>query len=147
MWSMTNPAANNEAGCRVVFARREETLASARRAADLLGEAYRTYLDSLPPNIRAVRELWLSKLFDCAADGIPIWHVPRTEVIDALMDAGSSEERYAVLDQCRDEIIDDCRGLIEILEPNERPFLSEIAAALESGLWRAAQALAMNVVD
>ncbi len=95
---------------------------------ETLREAFETYLESLPPNIRAVRELWISKLHDCACAGIPVWHVPRTEVIDALMDASSTDRRYRVLDHYRAEIIEDCREQIELLEPNDRPVLIEMKA-------------------
>ena len=141
---MASVAAGNPANYRVLLPPLEGMLARTRHFAEALSGAYQ---DWLPPNIRAVGELWVSKLVDCASDGIPVWHLPRTEVIEALLDAGSTERRYAVLTQYRDEILVDCRLQIGLLEPTEQPVLKEIAAALEAGYWRAAQALAMNVVD
>lgn len=82
-------------------------------------------------------------------DGIPLMWVPRGEIVRSLFDAASRSERIAILLGRRDDIVDDCRAVVDDVAASghDTTLASEALAAFAGGFHVAAQALAVNVLD
>jgi hypothetical protein len=69
----------------------------------------------IPINLRGVTNL--NELAQVSLDeGLPLSWIPRQEIVVALVDADSKEARQAILDQRRDDILDDCGVALSSLE-------------------------------
>jgi hypothetical protein len=82
-------------------------------------------------------------------DGIPLMWVPRGEIVRSLFGATNRSERIAVLLGRRDDIVVDCRAVVDNLAASGRDttLALEALAAFAGGFHVAAQALAVNVLD
>jgi hypothetical protein len=84
-------------------------------------------------------------------DGIPIVHVPRSEIVQAIVDAADYEARIAIIDERADDVVEDCKTLLardfhEEVE-KQQPLAQRAVDAYQAGHFEAAQALAVNVCD
>ncbi|WP_407107257.1 hypothetical protein [Rhodococcus aetherivorans] len=118
----------------------------------LVETANRIIRDAYPPNWPEGLRLDLEKLEQIAqVEGIPLFYVPRAEIVTALLDASDFEARLAIVDQYTDEIGQDCRDAMRapVHEPlQDRTILANKAVeAFIAGHYESAQALAVVVCD
>jgi hypothetical protein len=84
-------------------------------------------------------------------DGIPIVHIPRAEIVQAIVDASGYDSRIQIIEERADDIAEDCktaldRGHHEGLE-KQLPLAHRAVEAYRAGYYEAAQALAVSVCD
>ena len=100
----------------------------------------------LPDNLREVRDL--GDAWDIAlAEGIPSSWIPRPEIVTALIDADSEQERRDILSQRQTEVLEDCD---KALAPFQSERAAQCRAAVDSlriGSYGPAQSHASNIVD
>lgn len=97
----------------------------------------------------------LSRLTEVQAileeDGIPIIHVPRAEIVTALLNSATASARYSVLENHAEEIAEDCSvALGEAFHSNlsaQIPLARAAVSAFQAGHREAAHALAVLVCD
>ncbi len=80
-------------------------------------------------------------------EGLPLSWVPRPEIVEALLDADDEEGRAQLLTEQFEDILDDCRGVLDGItcELGEQ---SRIAVeALAAGFEGPAQSHASNIID
>ncbi|NDZ93328.1 hypothetical protein G3I13_01950 [Streptomyces sp. SID6673] len=84
-------------------------------------------------------------------DGIPLVYVPRAQIVDALIDAATTDQRLAILDEKSGLIAEDClRALPERPHADiekQVPLVREAIEAFDVGYYGPAQALAVAVSD
>ena len=84
-------------------------------------------------------------------DGIPLVYVPRAQIVSAMVDAATTDERFAILNEMSGLIAEDClRALPE--RPHmgiekQVPLVREAIQAFNAGYYGPAQALAVAVSD
>ncbi|WP_457135589.1 hypothetical protein [Mycobacteroides abscessus] len=84
-------------------------------------------------------------------DGIPIVHIPRAEIVQALVDADGYEARMDIIEARGDDIATDCMTVLD--EKYDRglelqiPLARRAIYAYQEGHFEAAQALAVSVCD
>lgn len=109
-----------------------------------------------PPNWQDVPDLDTDAGIDTAVaimqeEGIPLVWVPRADIVASLIRAADAGARDSVLLASRDDIPDDCLGVIgEVTDAELKPLAALGAgaiAALRAGHSSSAQALAVNVFD
>lgn len=84
-------------------------------------------------------------------DGIPIVHIPRAEIVQAIVDADDYDARIEVIEAHADDIADDCSAALaaEFDDGLEKqiPLVRRAIEAYRAGHFEAAQALAVSVCD
>lgn len=84
------------------------------------------------------------------ADGIPVAWVPRGEILQALLDAPSADERSLLLIARRDEILEDCQRVLARVEDEPGiptlPLAEKVLLGAEDGHWELAALSAVAVV-
>lgn len=100
----------------------------------------------IPGNLRHVVDL------DAVAtltldEGIPLSWVPRTEIVSALVDAESAEDRHTILDQRRDDILDDCETALASITNEWAEQCRAAISAMRLDLDGPAQSHASNIID
>lgn len=84
-------------------------------------------------------------------DGIPIVHIPRAEIVQAICDADDYEARVEILKNRRTDIAEDCKEALQgdfdpIIE-KQLPLARQAVDVYQAGYPEAAQALAVSVCD
>jgi hypothetical protein len=84
-------------------------------------------------------------------DGIPVVHVPRSEIVQAIMDAADYDARVRILEERADDIASDCEEALardyDAALEKQLPLAQKAVAAYQAGHFEAAQALAVSVCD
>lgn len=120
-----------------------------QRAADNLEQA--KWQRILPANLREVSGVRREHLLHVLRDPLPLYAVPRSATVEALLDCDGVAERRRVVGQKRDSILEDCSEVLgQITNPAYRyevSSLNEAVKVMDSGGWQAGQALATTVMD
>jgi hypothetical protein len=100
----------------------------------------------IPSNLRAFPDL------DKAAamalhEGIPISWIPRSEIVVALVDASSREERQSILIDRQNDILDDCEEALTACGNEWATQCKNAIGALRAGFGAPAQSHAGNIID
>ncbi|MCF8610202.1 hypothetical protein L5G28_08525 [Gordonia sp. HY285] len=130
-------------------AQRQIILSSLAPALSTLGSLRRALF---PPNLRSLEDQDMSVVDDIVLnEGIAMYGVPRTEIVVALVRAVDVESRRAVIDDRRDDILDDCRAATGRFGTEAgRPYARHLLAAIDaiaSGHAEAGQALVGSIID
>lgn len=84
-------------------------------------------------------------------EGIPIVHIPRSEIVTELMDAATFDDRLTIIDARADDIAEDCKaalsGVLHGSIEKQTPLAIESVETFLAGRYAAAQALAVLVCD
>lgn len=84
------------------------------------------------------------------AEGIPVAWVPRGELLRALLDAGSADDRSLLLIAHRDEILEDCQDALARVEDKPGiptlPLAQMVLTGAADGHWELAALSAVTVV-
>lgn len=100
----------------------------------------------LPANLRDVTDL--EAVARLALDeGLPLSWVPRSSIVQALLDAGSPEERLDLLDTHREDVLADCDVAVASLPHQWAHECSDAIRALQAGLGGPAQSHAAGIID
>jgi hypothetical protein len=100
----------------------------------------------IPANLRGVPNL--DAVAAVALDeGIPLSWVPRPEIVLALVDASSREERLAILIERTSEVLDDCEAALAAYDSEWASQCTNAIAALRAGFDAPAQSHASNIID
>lgn len=100
----------------------------------------------IPINLRGLTNL--DEVAEVSLDeGLPLSWVPRPEIVVVLVDADSKEERHAILDQRRDDILDDCDAALSSVENECARQCRAAIATLRAGFDAPAQSHASNIID
>lgn len=104
-----------------------------------------------PPNLRDVDGLTYQVVEEVAmVDGIAIYGLPRPAIVEALIGADGAQKRREVLGRRWQQILVDCREVVDGLDPDLRHFARTATLAidaLEAGHVEAAQSLSATLVD
>ncbi|MBK5221362.1 MAG: hypothetical protein JJE52_00490 [Acidimicrobiia bacterium] len=100
----------------------------------------------IPANLRGIDDL------DAVAtisldEGIPLSWVPRAEIVTDLLEAQRAEDRHAILDTRRGDILDDCEGALEAFTDEWAVQCRAAIAAMRADLIGPAQSHASNIID
>ena len=100
----------------------------------------------IPANLRGVDDL------DAVAtisldEGIPLSWVPRTDIVIDLLETQCADERHAILDNRRDDILDDCEGALVALTNECAVQCCAAISAMRLDLDGPAQSHASNIID
>lgn len=100
----------------------------------------------LPDNLRGVDDL--EAVARIALDeGIPLSSVPRTAIVVSLVEAATPEDRLALLDSHRNDIIDDCADAVTEIPHQWARECEEAIDALRVPLNGPAQSHAAGIID
>lgn len=83
-------------------------------------------------------------------DGLPIVHIPRAEIVRAIVDAENYEERIAIIEACGDDIAEDCSSILDeedVGYEKQIPLVKRAIESFQARHFEAAQALAVSVCD
>lgn len=85
-------------------------------------------------------------------DGIPVVHIPRAEIVRAIVDAAGYDARIVIIEDRADDIAQDCmEALDERYDAGDYekqiPLVRSAIAAFQGGHFEAGQALAVSVCD
>ena len=117
-------------------------VASTRSPNDL----WKRLEDCYPPNLRSLPSL--DAVAEIArVEGIAVCGVPRAEIVQKLLAAPDASARRQVLVERSDEIMDDCRVVLDDLGGELVGLCSEAVEAFSDGYTSAAQALAAGVIE
>lgn len=139
-----------------IFAEMSGTLEAIRESINkiLSPEVFSTFIKLgkfLPENLAEVDDDVTLILALVREDGIPLYAVPRSSIIDELLHADSSRERRDLLINYREMIFEDCRNALNSVSSDyaqeKRFFILAGLDALEKGCVEAAQALFTNTLD
>lgn len=141
-----------------IFAEKSGTLEAIRESINkiLSPEVFAAYLKLgkiFHENLKGLDgEVTIGQLLDLVKkDGIPLYAVPRSSIIDELLYADSSRERRDLLINYREMILEDCRNALNSVSSDyaqeKRFFILAGLDALEKGCMEAAQALFTNTLD
>jgi len=104
------------------------------------------FTDWLPDNLDRVTDL--ARAAQVALDdGLPLAWIPRTEIVTLILDAETREDRMQILDDRREDILDDC---IAALEPIDHEWAIQCRSGVETlraGFDAPAQSHAANILD
>lgn len=105
-----------------------------------------------PANLRDVEGLRLKKVERVVMDdGIALYGLPRTSIVQALIDADSSGKRREILGRRWKAISTDCRSLLgQCSDPDLAPYVTvalQALDALDDGHAAAAQALTGSLIE
>lgn len=115
--------------------------------------AYRNLGKFLPENLAEVDEdVTLKQVLALVReDGIPLYFVPRSNIVRDLVYSDSASRRRDVLVECKELIFEDCRGVLNRISSEyaleKKFFILAGLNALENGHVEAAQALFTNTLD
>jgi len=106
----------------------------------------------LPANWRGVQNLWMTEAKSIALDeGIPLMWVPRSEIVQRLVDANDARARRNIVSRRWVDISVDCEETLGSLSCRQIAadvsLALQAAVALRDGHMAAAQALSTNVLD
>jgi hypothetical protein len=105
---------------------------------------------AMPANLREVKGVKGLGLI-VLADGIPLAHVPRGQIVTELVAAPHFAARRAIVEARTDDILDDCgASLSEPVEPDDdrlRELGLRAIAAFRDGHYEATQSLAVSVSE
>lgn len=84
-------------------------------------------------------------------DGIPLVHIPRAEIVQAIVDADDYAARVQIIEERAADIAEDCklalnRDYDEVLE-KQIPLVRRAVATYQAGYYEAAQSLAVAISD
>lgn len=83
-------------------------------------------------------------------EGVPVAWVPRTDILKALLDASSPDERSLILIDHRDEILEDCQTVLSRVDEGSDvptlPIAHKVLAGCQEGHWEIAAISAVAVV-
>jgi hypothetical protein len=86
-----------------------------------------------------------------SVDAIPIVHIPRAEIVQAILDAEEYDARIQIIEARADDIAEDCRIAMDRDYYDELsqqlPLVRKAVVAHQDGHHEAAQALAVSVCD
>ena len=100
----------------------------------------------LPENLRDMRDL--GDIWKIALDeGIPFSWIPRPEIVTALTDAGSEQDRLEILSQRQSDVLEDCHKALAPLQSERATQCRAAVDALRIGSYGPAQSHASNIVD
>ena len=100
----------------------------------------------LPDNLHSMRDL--GDTYDIALDeGIPFSWVPRPEIVTALIEAGSPQERLRILSERQADVLEDCDKALAPLQGERATQCRSAVDALRRGSYGPAQSHASNIVD
>lgn len=80
-------------------------------------------------------------------EGLPLAWVPRAEIVSALLDAGSAEQRVELLIVRADDVLDDCRRLLAGQKGEWALQCGEAIECFAAGFDAPAQSHASNIID
>jgi hypothetical protein len=83
-------------------------------------------------------------------DGLPIVHIPRAEIVRAIVDAENYEARIAIIEARADDIAEDCYSVLDeddVGREKQIPLVKRAIESFQAGHFEAAQALAVSVCD
>lgn len=84
-------------------------------------------------------------------DGIPLVHLPRAAIVQMIVNADDYEARIRIINTHADEIIDDCKAVLQgDYAPSmekQVPLARRAVETYRAGYFEAAQALAVTVCD
>ncbi|QYL18423.1 hypothetical protein [Mycolicibacterium pallens] len=86
-----------------------------------------------------------------SADGIPITHVPRAEIVRAIVDAADYDARINIIEDRANDIAEDCKAALakdfhkELCK--QIPLAQRAIEAFQAGFFEAAQTLAVSICD
>ncbi|MFJ3099133.1 hypothetical protein [Streptomyces hydrogenans] len=87
----------------------------------------------------------------CEDEGLSLAWAPRTEIVQALFPLGTRQERYALLAERRDDVLDDVDASLQVVTHPELTgmvaILSTATRTARAGFGEGAQALAGNVLE
>ena len=141
-----------------IFAEVSETLEAFRESINKILSpevfaAYRTLGKFLPENLAEVDEdVTLKQVLALVReDGIPLYVVPRSNIVRDLVYSDSASRRRGVLVECKELIFEDCRVVLNHISSEyaleKKFFILAGLNALENGHVEAAQALFTNTLD
>ncbi len=137
-------AAAQSAVAHVLKAHTEEWLKSFRTIdVKLLLEGLDRWL---PDNLKEVEDLEsVAEL--SLQEGLPLSWVPRSSIVQRLIDAARPEDRLALLDNYRDDIIEDCYAVLAGVPHQWARECEEALRALQVSLHGPAQSHAAGIID
>jgi hypothetical protein len=100
----------------------------------------------IPANLRGVDDLEAVATISLD-EGIPLSWVPRTGIVTHLLAAQGAEERHAILDKRRDDILDDCEGALAAFTDEWAVQCRAAISAMRLDLDGPAQSHASNIID
>lgn len=100
----------------------------------------------LPANLRDVEDLEVVATL-ALDEGLPLSWVPRAEIVNELTSADSEEERQALLERRREEVLDDCEQALASFSGEWALQCRSAIQALRVALDGPAQSHASNIVD
>lgn len=117
--------------------------AALHRSLTMLSDAARRLV---PSNLLDRSDL--EQLVEVAhVDGIAVWWVPRSEILDELLDASTTWQRYDVLVERRVEVLDDCDLVLGSVHGLIAAQCRSAVACARGGFDGPAQSHATNVFD
>ncbi|MFE9647483.1 hypothetical protein ACFYO0_25870 [Streptomyces sp. NPDC006365] len=133
-------------------ARINDVVRSVSLPRTLLDQLAKTAALFLPANLSGLDTEDLYTILDLGEDdGLSLAWAPRTEIVKALLPLGTREERYALLAERRDDVLDDVDTSLQIVTHPELTdmvtILSAATRTARAGFSEGAQALAGNVLD
>ena len=100
----------------------------------------------IPDNLHGLRDL--EAVFSLTRDeGVPLSWVPRTEIVALLIEADGPVSRRGVLEEYRDEILEDCESALTLSCREWATQCRRAITTLRLGLFEPAQSHASNIVD
>lgn len=85
------------------------------------------------------------------ADGIPVTHIPRAEIVQAIIDADDYAARVQIIEERADDIAADCKLALnrdyDELLAKQIPLVRRAVETYQAGYYEAAQSLAVAICD
>ncbi|MGW1046966.1 hypothetical protein [Streptomyces sp. NPDC002547] len=106
----------------------------------------------LPANLNGLDTKDLYAILEMSEDdGMSLAWAPRTEIVKTLLPLGTRQERYALLAESRDDVLDDVEASLQLVTHHELTGMVTILGAAtrtaRAGFSEGAQALAGNVLE
>lgn len=101
----------------------------------------------LPANLRSIENDLDAVATIALEEGLPLGWVPRSEIVAALISAGSHDERHGILIERTNDILDDCEAALADDESEWSRQCRNAIAALRVGLDAPGQSHASNIID
>lgn len=141
-----------------IFEELRETLAEVQESINKILSpevfaAYRKLGKFIPENLAEVDDdVTLKQVLALVKeDGIPLYVVPRSNIVRDLVYSDSAIQRRGVLVECKELIFEDCRGALNRISSEYalemKSFILSGLNAVEAGYVEAAQALFTNTLD